>query len=165
MAYFFSIWVLKTSSYHCLFRMKEKRSCLWIMSSVNFSTFNSRKTDFVEWNIFKFGGLDSRDQSRSRSRTSFVSRLTFFKCRDYPSRRDQLFFSRSRFLKLRFFSQDLSSSRYLSRSSRQIGTVEIFEICRDFLKFIEISQHYRDFLRYFRIKNLDKLKNLDRELW
>ena len=34
------------------------------------------------------GGLDSRDQSRSR--TSIVSRLTFENGRDYPSRRDQL---------------------------------------------------------------------------
>ena len=45
--------------------------------------------------FFKHGGLDSRDQSRSR--TSFVSRLTFLICQDYPSRRDRLFF---------FLSQD-----------------------------------------------------------
>ena len=45
----------------------------------------------------KLGGLDGRDQSRSRSRTSFVSRLTFENRRDYPSRRDQLLkVSRSR---------------------------------------------------------------------
>ena len=42
----------------------------------------------------KLGGLDGRDQSRSRSRsrTSFVSRLTFENRRDYPSRRDWHFF-------------------------------------------------------------------------
>ncbi len=40
------------------------------------------------WTITNPGGLDRRD----RSRTSFVSRLTFLKCRDYPSRRDRLFF-------------------------------------------------------------------------
>ncbi len=38
----------------------------------------------------KPGGLDVRDQSRSRSRTSIASRLTFENRRDYPSRRDQL---------------------------------------------------------------------------
>ena len=45
-----------------------------------------------------------------------------------------------------------------------VKTIEILEICRDFSRFIEISRHYRDFLRYFRIKNLDKLRNLDREM-
>jgi hypothetical protein len=45
----------------------------------------------------KLGGLDGRDQSRSR--TSFVSRLTFENRWDYPSRRDQLLkVSRSRVL-------------------------------------------------------------------
>ncbi len=40
----------------------------------------------------KHGGLDSRDQSRSRSRTSIVSRQTFENGRDYPERRDRLLF-------------------------------------------------------------------------
>ncbi len=44
------------------------------------------------------GGLDSRDQLRSRSRTSFTSRLTFENRRECPSCWDQLFFSQSRFL-------------------------------------------------------------------
>ena len=39
--------------------------------------------------IIKLGGLDVRDQSRSRSRTSIASRLTFENRRDYPSRRDR----------------------------------------------------------------------------
>jgi len=72
--------------------------------------------------LTKPGGLNSRDQSRSRSRTSLVLRPTFLKCQDYPSRRDRLFFSRSSFSKLRFFNQNLSLSRYLSRSSIQIET-------------------------------------------
>ncbi len=45
-----------------------------------------------EEQIFKPGGLDVWDQSRSRSRTSIVSRLTFENGRDYPSRRDWLLF-------------------------------------------------------------------------
>ena len=67
--------------------------------------------------------------------------------------RSTFFFSRSRFLKSRLFSRDFDASRYLSRSSRQIETVEIFEICRDKSRQIEIyrdistlSRHYRDFL-------------------
>ena len=53
--------------------------------------------DFRELKISKLGGLDGRDQSRSRSRTSFVSRLTFENRRDCPSRWDQLLkVSRSR---------------------------------------------------------------------
>jgi hypothetical protein len=63
-----------------------------------------RSSVYRKWfyNRFSFrktnpGGLDSRDQSRSRSRTSIVSRLTFENGRDYPSRRDQLLkVSRSR---------------------------------------------------------------------
>ena len=68
--------------------------------------------------IIKLGGLDGRDQSRSRSRTSFVSRLTFENRRDYPSRRDQL----------------LKVSR--SRVSIEISTkIEILghKPCRDFV--------------------------------
>ncbi len=37
------------------------------------------------------------------------------------------------------------------------------KICQDLSRFIEISQHYQDFYRDFRHKNLDKLRNLDRE--
>ena len=35
----------------------------------------------------------------------------------------------------------------------RLSCVEIFEICHDFSRFIETSQHYQDFLRYFRLKN------------
>ncbi len=41
-----------------------------------------------KWLFAKVGGLDSRDQSRSRSRMSFVSRLTFLKCQDFLDGRD-----------------------------------------------------------------------------
>jgi hypothetical protein len=40
------------------------------------------------WIFCNPGGLDSWDQSRSRSRTSFVSRLTFLNCRDFLDGRD-----------------------------------------------------------------------------
>ena len=57
--------------------------------------------------IINPGGLNVRDKSRSRSKTSIVSRLTFENRRDYPSRRDQLFFFLVvRFLKLRLFGRD-----------------------------------------------------------
>jgi hypothetical protein len=59
----------------------------------------------------------------------------------------------------------LAASRFSSRLSRFSTCVEIFEICWDFSRFIKISQHYRDFLRYFWIKNLDKLRNLNQEIW
>ncbi len=44
------------------------------------------------FDTFKPGGLDVWDQSRSRARTSIVWRLTFKNRRDFPSRRDWLFF-------------------------------------------------------------------------
>ncbi len=79
-----------------------------------------------------------------------MSRLTFLKCQDYPSRRDQLFFfSLSRFLKSRFFGRDLSLSRYLSRSSRLIETVEIYRDRWDLSRIFKISRHYRDFFKTF----------------
>ncbi len=77
--------------------------------------------------FFKVGGLNGRDQSRLRM--SIVSRLTLENRRDYPSRRDQFFLSRSIFFKSRLFSRDLDVSRFLSRSSRQIET---FQTNRDF---------------------------------
>ncbi len=99
------------------------------------------------WGIkIKPGGLDSQDQSRSRSRTSLVSRLTFLKCRDYPSRQDQLFFFSVEIFKIETFQL-------------RLGCVEIFieivETNQDFqdlsrlLRLIEISQHYRDFFKTF----------------
>jgi hypothetical protein len=45
----------------------------------------------------------------------------------------------------------------------RLSCVEIFKICQDFSRFIEIYQHYWNFLRYFRLKNLNKL--IDREIW
>ena len=53
----------------------------------------------------------------------------FFKLSRFSRRsRSTFFFSRSRFLKSRFFSRDFDASRFLSRLSRR---VEIVEICRD----------------------------------
>jgi hypothetical protein len=97
-----------------------------------YNTSNPKICHIFHWQISKVGGLDSRDQSRSRSRMSFMSRLTFLKCRDFLDGGDQLFFSWSRFLKSRFFNQDLAASRFLSRSSRLIETVETYQDCQDF---------------------------------
>ncbi len=64
----------------------------------------------------KVGGLDSQDQSRSRSRTSFVSRLTFLNCQDFLDGWDQLFFFLVKIFKIEIFQSRLTFWR-----------------CRDFL--------------------------------
>ncbi len=122
------------------------------------STAKICKLFFGSWSkLFKSlkynpGGLDVRDQSRSRSRTSITSRLTFENGRDYPSRLDQLFFfSRSRFLKSRLFSRDFVASRFLSRLSR---FVKIVEICQD------LSRRSQDLSRCSR----DLSRNLDEKI-
>ncbi len=116
-------------------------------------------------------GLDSRDQSRSRSRMSFVLRLAFLKCQDFLDGRDWLCFSWSKFFKLRFFNWDLSLSRYLSRLSRRI---EIVEICQDALRlsrfvemqsrFVEKSWHCWGLLSPKMMKSLNGLRNLDKKI-
>ena len=92
-----------------------------------------------------------------------VSTVETNRDRDRPSCRDSLlktvenihhvkinfFFSRSRFLKLRFFGRDLSLSRYLSRSSRQIEIVETNRDFRDLSRIFEISRHNLDIIETF----------------
>jgi hypothetical protein len=132
------------------------------------------------WDFVSPGGLDSWDRSRSRSRTSFVSRLTFLKCRDYPSRRDQLFFFSVNIFKIKVFKIEIFWSRFIfveifieivetNRDcwdlSRLLKFIETFEIYREFLRFLDIIKTFSRLFRDFRLKNLDKLKNLDRELW
>jgi hypothetical protein len=100
-----------------------------------------------------------------------VSRLTFENRQECPSCRDQLFFSRLRFLKLRLFSRDFDASRFLSRLSRR---VEIVKIYRDasrlwrFVKrqliFVEKSRHCRGLLSLKMMKSLDGLRNLDEKI-
>ncbi len=63
--------------------------------------------------------------------------------------RSTFILSRSRFLKSRFFGWDLSSSRYLSRSSRQIEIVKTNWDFRDLSRIFEISWHNRDFFKTF----------------
>ena len=67
----------------------------------------------------------------------------FFKLSRFSRRsRSTFFFSRSRFLKSRFFSRDFDASRFLSRLSRR---VEIVEICRDtsrFSRFVETQSRF-----------------------
>jgi len=95
--------------------------------------------------------------------------------------RSTFFLSRSRFLKLRFFSRDFDASRFLSRLSRH---VEIVEICRDasrflrFLRFVEMqsrfvetlsrfvekSRHCRALVSLKMLKSLDGLRNLNEKI-
>jgi hypothetical protein len=98
--------------------------------------------------LFNLGGLHSQDQSRSRLRTSFVLRLTFFKCRDYPSRQDQLFF----FL-VKIFQIEIFQSRFIFIEI----FIEIFETnrdCQDFWDFWDLS---RLFKIYWDILTLSRL--------
>ena len=88
----------------------------------------------------KHGGLDSRDQSRLRSRTSFVSRQTFLNRRDCPSCQDQLFFSRSKFLKSRLFSRDFDASRFLSRLQDPSRLSRFVKTRRDYRELSRRSQ-------------------------
>ncbi len=99
------------------------------------------------------GALDSRDQSRSRSRTSFVSRLTFLNCQDFLDGRDQLFFFsveifkimifQSRLWRVKIFVEIVETRRDCRDLSRRM---EIFEICRDAVKICrEISTLSRPF--------------------
>jgi len=69
----------------------------------------------------KHGGLDSRDQSRSR--TSLASRLTFLKCRDFLDCRDRL----SASVEIESLDRDKNKNRDKSR----LYSIEIVEICRD----------------------------------
>jgi hypothetical protein len=48
--------------------------------------------DLINYIFTMPGGLDSRDQSRLRSRLSLVSRPTFLKCQDFLDGRDRIFF-------------------------------------------------------------------------
>jgi hypothetical protein len=95
-----------------------ERKCFPCTTDLSESVANQEANVFQIIIIIKLGGLDGRDQSRSRSRTSFVSRLTFENRRDYPSHQDQL----------------LKVSR--SRVSIEISTkIEILghKPCRDFV--------------------------------
>jgi hypothetical protein len=88
--------------------------------------------------IFNLGGLDSRDQSRSRSRTSFVSRLTFLKCQNYPSHRDQLFF-----FSVEIFEIEIFQSRFIFVEIF-IEMVETNRDCQDFQDLSRLFEIYRD---------------------
>ncbi len=84
----------------------------------------------------KLGGLDVRDQSRSRSRTSIASKLTFENRQDYPSRRDRLLF----YLGQDFKNQDFSVEIYLCQ--------DIYRDCRDKSRLSRQIETNRDFSRY-----------------
>ncbi len=101
------------------------------------------------WALGKVGGLDGRDQSRSRSRTSIVLRQTFFKCRDYPSRRDQL----------------LKVSR--SRVSIEISTkIEILghKPCRDFIFWTVENVHHVETDTFLTSRSRVSIKTTSRQI-
>jgi hypothetical protein len=77
----------------------------------------------------KPGGLNSRDQSRSR----FLD----LSGQDY-------FFSQSRFLKSRLLNRDLAASRFLSRLLRLLRLIKIFKICQDFSRFLYFCRDFDD---------------------
>ncbi len=73
--------------------------------------------------MLTLGGLDSWDQSRSRSRTSLASRLTFLKCQDFLDCWDWL----SASVEIESLNRDKNKNRDKSR----LYSIEIVEICRD----------------------------------
>ena len=86
----------------------------------------------------KVGGLDSQDQSRSRSRLSLVSRPTFETCQDYPSCQDWKFFSQDFkfFLKINLdLDREFLVWTLMSRLNQKILTVET--------NFLEVSRFSR----------------------
>jgi hypothetical protein len=92
--------------------------------------FNNKKLQ-NECIFRNLGGLDSGDQSRSRSRSSFMWRLTFENRREYPSCQDQLFF-----FSVEIFKIEIFRSRFIF--------VEIF------IEIVETNQDCRDLSRLSR---------------
>ncbi len=117
----------------------------------------------------KVGGLDGRDQSKSR--TSIVLKTVEIILHVEIN----FFLSRSRFIKSRFFNRDLTLSRYLLRSSRYIETIKTNRDYQDFLRFIKISQHFWEIFtnrQLWKVTSFHrcllkwiKSSNLDRDLW
>ncbi len=102
----------------------QQTAKVWCFPFYKYSLFNS-----LLGLILNFGGLDSWDQSRSRSRTSFVSRLTFLNCRDFLDGRDQLFFFSSEDCQPERSNQDLvvreSLLSYFWDVLKRLGPVRI----------------------------------------
>ena len=110
------------------------------------------------WKKFKVGGLDSRDQSRSRSRMSFLSRLTFLKCRDFLDGRDRPFFLGWDF-KIETFQSRLGCVKIF------IETVKIFKIYQDFLYLLQLFKIYWDIStlsRLFEVLKDQKSRQIDK---
>jgi hypothetical protein len=57
----------------------------------------------IKWKIIKLGGLDSRDQSRLRSRLLDLSRSTFETCQDFLDCQDYYFFALVKIVKIDTF--------------------------------------------------------------
>ncbi len=77
----------------------------------------------------------------------------------------KIFYFLVKIFKIETFQSRLRCVEIFIKTVETVKMFEIIKICQDFLRFVEISWHYWDFLRYFRLKNLDKLRNLNREMW
>jgi hypothetical protein len=74
------------------------------------------------------------------------------------------FFSWSRFLKLRIFSQDFDALRFLSRLLRRVEIVEICQNVSRLSRFVKKSQHCQSLLSLKMMKSLDGLRNIDKKI-
>ncbi len=102
------------------------------------------------WQVTRPGGLDSREQSRSRSRRLDLSRSVFKTSRDFLDGRDRLL--------------EVSRSRLSIKISTKIETL-VHKPCRDvvfwtvetyFLKLSKISRRSRSTFRSVEIESLDR---------
>ncbi len=117
----------------------------------------------IPWS--KLGGLDVRDQSRSR--TSIASSLTFENGRDYPSRRDQLFFFSVEISKIETFQSRLCRVKIFveivetqSRCSRDLSRNLDEKIQKSMHFSIEIETNCRETPKF---SDLDEFLDLDRD--
>jgi hypothetical protein len=113
------------------FLLSNDVTCLCLRLSVSFLLRSAES-------FFKPGGLDSRDQTRSRSRMSLVSRPTFENSQDCPLCRDTIFFFLVEIFKIETFESRLICVNIF---------IQIVKINRDFSRlsrFVEIYQHFKD---------------------
>jgi hypothetical protein len=117
----------------------------FVMSPLNKTTIKCEHLFLVFLSLInaipKPGGLDSRDQSRSRSRFLDLSRPTFENRWECPSCRDQLFFPRSRFLKLRLFNWDLVRQDFYRDRQDKSRLSRLFKIVET--SFLKVSRFSR----------------------
>jgi hypothetical protein len=90
----------------------------------------------------KPGGLDSRDESRSRLRFLDLSRQTFKTCQDFLDGRDKLFFVLVLIFKIETFQLRLCLVKIFVKI---VEIVETNQDCQDLSRRIEICQEISTF--------------------